>query len=270
MERAPLRPVPARPAGPVDPAAAIREVTAVLPTLAPLEARALALVALADRPRPQVADLLGIEEQQLGAVLAAARGAAQTITPLSGSGWCERAEGLISDRLDGAVLAATRAASTSTCATARAASSTSAAWCRPRTRCWPGWRHGAPGRTGRRATALVPVDDTGLLEDEALKVPRAGQAGATPLLRTPPPPTQPAQMPPALAPRASRARMPRARARMPRARAPMPRARAPPASTRPLRRRLTRSRPPPRFSSQLARAASSPRPSLGTRWWPSR
>ena len=27
----------------------------------------------------------------------------QTLSPLSGSGWCERAEGLISDRLDGAV-----------------------------------------------------------------------------------------------------------------------------------------------------------------------
>jgi hypothetical protein len=105
MERAPLRPVPARPAGPVDPAAAIREVAAALPMLAPLEARALALVALADRPRPQVADLLGIEEQRLGALLAAARKELrQTVTPLRGSGWCERAEDLISDRLDGAVL----------------------------------------------------------------------------------------------------------------------------------------------------------------------
>ena len=27
----------------------------------------------------------------------------QTLSPLSGSGWCERAEGLISDRLDGAI-----------------------------------------------------------------------------------------------------------------------------------------------------------------------
>ena len=102
MERAPLRPVPARPAGPVDPAAAIREVGAALPALAPLEARALALVALADRPRPQVAGLLGIEEQELGALLAAARKELrQTIAPLGGSGWCERAESLISDRLDG-------------------------------------------------------------------------------------------------------------------------------------------------------------------------
>jgi hypothetical protein len=105
MERAPLRPVPARPAGPVDPAAAVREVVAALPELAPIEARALALVALADRPRPQVAGVLGIEEQELGALLAAARKELrQTITPLGGSGWCERAEGLISDRLDGVVL----------------------------------------------------------------------------------------------------------------------------------------------------------------------
>ena len=105
MERAPLRPVPARPAGPVDPAAAVREVVAALPELAPIEARALALVALADRPRPQVAGVLGIEEKELGALLAAARKELrQTITPLGGSGWCERAEGLISDRLDGVVL----------------------------------------------------------------------------------------------------------------------------------------------------------------------
>ena len=104
MERAPLRPVPARPAGRVDPAAAVREVTAALPALEPLEVRALALVALADRPRPEVAQLLGIDEPELGALLVAARKELrQTITPLSGSGWCERAEGLISDRLDGAV-----------------------------------------------------------------------------------------------------------------------------------------------------------------------
>jgi hypothetical protein len=104
MERAPLRPVPARPAGPVDPAAAIQEVGAALPALTPLETRAFALVALADRPRPQVAELLDIEPEQIGALLAAARKELrQTITPLPGSGWCERAEGLISDRLDGAV-----------------------------------------------------------------------------------------------------------------------------------------------------------------------
>ena len=104
MERAPLRPVPARPAGPVDPAAAVREVEAALPALEPLEVRALALVALADRPRAQVAGILGIEEAELRALLSGARKELrQTLTPLSGSGWCERAEGLISDRLDGVV-----------------------------------------------------------------------------------------------------------------------------------------------------------------------
>jgi hypothetical protein len=104
MERAPLRPVPARPAGPVDPAAAIREVAAALPTMAPLEARALALVALADRPRAEVAGLLEVDEDELGGLLAAARKELrQTLIPLAGSGWCERAEGLISDRLDGTV-----------------------------------------------------------------------------------------------------------------------------------------------------------------------
>src|SRR5919107_2219865 len=104
MERAPLRPVPARPAGPVDPAAAVREVEAALPALEPLEVRALALVALADRPRAQVAGILGIEEEELRALLSGARKELrQTLTPLSGSGWCDRAEGLISDRLDGVV-----------------------------------------------------------------------------------------------------------------------------------------------------------------------
>jgi Putative zinc-finger len=107
MEHAPLRPVPTRPAGPVDPAAAIREVGSALPALEPLEVRALALVALADRPRPEVADVLGVEERELGALLAAARKELrQTIVPLRGGGWCERAEGLISDRLDGAMRAA--------------------------------------------------------------------------------------------------------------------------------------------------------------------
>ena len=104
MDRAPLRPVPTRPAGPIDPAAAIGEVAAALPSLTALEARAFALVALADRPRPQVAEVLGIEEQELGTVLAAARKELRrALVLLPGSGWCERAEALISDRLDGPV-----------------------------------------------------------------------------------------------------------------------------------------------------------------------
>ena len=101
MEHAPLRPVPARPAGPIDSSTALREVEAWLPTLAPETARALALVVLAERPRAEVAETLGLPEAELGNLLATARKELrQTIVVLGGSGWCERAEGLISDRLD--------------------------------------------------------------------------------------------------------------------------------------------------------------------------
>jgi putative zinc finger protein len=104
MERAPLRPVPARPAGPIDPATALREVGAWLPALDPLAARALALVVLAERPRAEVAASLAVPEAELGKLLAAARKELrQSVVTLGGSGWCERAEGLISDRLDGAL-----------------------------------------------------------------------------------------------------------------------------------------------------------------------
>ena len=104
MEHAPLRPVPARPAGPIDPATAVREMGAWLPTLPPIGARALALVVLAERPRVKVAEALGVSELELGELLASARKELrQTIVVLGGSGWCERAEGLISDRMDGAL-----------------------------------------------------------------------------------------------------------------------------------------------------------------------
>jgi Putative zinc-finger len=106
MEHAPLRPVPSRRSGPADPATAIREVTAALPALAPAEARALALVALAEQPRAEVAATLGIDELELKGVLARARKELRrTVAVLGGSGWCERAEELISDRLDGALAA---------------------------------------------------------------------------------------------------------------------------------------------------------------------
>jgi len=102
MEHAPLRPVPARPTGPIDAATAVGEVEAWLPTLAPESAQALALVVLAERPRAEVAETLGLPEPELGSLLAAARKELrQTIVVLGGSGWCERSEGLISDRLDG-------------------------------------------------------------------------------------------------------------------------------------------------------------------------
>jgi hypothetical protein len=102
MEHAPLRPVPARPAGPVDSATAVREVASWLPALDPVAARALALVVLTERPRAKAAVVLGVSEDELGTLLARARKELrQTVVTLGGSGWCERAEGLISDRLDG-------------------------------------------------------------------------------------------------------------------------------------------------------------------------
>ena len=101
MEHAPLRPVPARPAGPLEPLAAERELAAWLPQLDPLAARALALVVLSERRRPEVAEVLGIAEDEVAALLAGARKELrQTIVTLPGSGWCERAEELISNRLD--------------------------------------------------------------------------------------------------------------------------------------------------------------------------
>jgi hypothetical protein len=102
MEHAPLRPVPTRPTGPVHPEAADRAVAAVLPGLAARETRALALVALAGRPRAEVTGELGIGPEQLAEALASGRKALRrTLQPLTASGWCERAERLISDRLDG-------------------------------------------------------------------------------------------------------------------------------------------------------------------------
>jgi hypothetical protein len=97
MERAHLRPVPTPPAVPVEPAAAVRHVAARLPDLDPEAVRALALVELAGRPRSGL-------EGDAGEALARARKALRrSIAPLPGSGWCERAERLVSDRLDGAL-----------------------------------------------------------------------------------------------------------------------------------------------------------------------
>ena len=75
---------------------------AELPGLDEREARALVLVALAGRPRAEVAGQLGIGSDELAEALASARKALRrTLQALPASGWCERAERLISDRLDG-------------------------------------------------------------------------------------------------------------------------------------------------------------------------
>jgi hypothetical protein len=104
MERASLRPVPQRPSGPVDPAEALAHVEGTLPGLDEAAHRALALVDLVGRTRPEVCAETGASDADLADALARARKALRRVsTPLPGSGWCERAERLLSDELDGAL-----------------------------------------------------------------------------------------------------------------------------------------------------------------------
>jgi hypothetical protein len=75
---------------------------AAVPSLAEPDRTALALVALAGRPRGQVALRLGLNGPQLAERLTHARKELRrTVAALGGSGWCEHAERLVSDRLDG-------------------------------------------------------------------------------------------------------------------------------------------------------------------------
>ena len=104
MERAALRPVPHRPSAPVDPAAALAHVEGTLPALDDAARQALALVDLVGRTRPEVCAETGTGEAELADALARARKALRRAAfPLPGSGWCERAERLLSDELDGAL-----------------------------------------------------------------------------------------------------------------------------------------------------------------------
>ena len=101
MEHAPLRPLPSRPSQPTDPDLARRHVAARLPGLDEQAVRALALVDLARVHRPQAAHELGLDLGGVGAALARARKELRRSRhALTGSGWCEQAELLISDRLD--------------------------------------------------------------------------------------------------------------------------------------------------------------------------
>jgi Putative zinc-finger len=101
MERAPLRPMPSRPAGPVSMAEAAAAVASALPSVDAREAQALALVGVAGMSRGEAAEVLSLGTSELGVVLAAARKTLRaSVRPLAGSGWCERAERLVSDRLD--------------------------------------------------------------------------------------------------------------------------------------------------------------------------
>jgi hypothetical protein len=102
VERASLRPVPQRPSAPVDPAQARAHVEGTLPGLDEAARRALALVDLVGRSRPEVCAETGVAASELADALARARKALRrAVTPLPGSGWCERAERLLSDELDG-------------------------------------------------------------------------------------------------------------------------------------------------------------------------
>src|SRR4051812_7316987 len=101
MERAPLRPVPSRPPGPVDPAEAIQYVERALPQLDSGAVAALALVQLAGCSRDEAAGRAGLPLDEAGAALARARKELRRArVTLPGSGWCERAERMISDRFD--------------------------------------------------------------------------------------------------------------------------------------------------------------------------
>jgi hypothetical protein len=102
VEHAPLRPLPSRRSQAADPDLARRYVSARLPGLDPQAATALALVELARVERGQAARELGLGPDEMGAALARARKELRRSRhALGGSGWCERAERLISDRLDG-------------------------------------------------------------------------------------------------------------------------------------------------------------------------
>jgi hypothetical protein len=96
-----LRPVPSRPPGPVDPAEALAFVATSLPSVDQAAVSAFSSVVLAGLPRSEVP---GLSSEELSLALARARKEIRRAAwPLPGSGWCERAERLISDRLDGAL-----------------------------------------------------------------------------------------------------------------------------------------------------------------------
>jgi len=104
MERASLRPVPQRPSAPVDPGQALAHVESTLPDLDAAAQQALSLVDLVGRTRPEVSAETGIAAPDLAEALARARKSLRRAAfPLPGSGWCERAERLLSDELDGAL-----------------------------------------------------------------------------------------------------------------------------------------------------------------------
>jgi Putative zinc-finger len=104
MQVAPPGPLRRRPPEPLYPATAIAEVGRRLTQLDDPAAHALALVQLAGRSREQAAAELELGGEEFAAALARARKALRrSLSPLPGSGWCERAERMLSDDMDGAL-----------------------------------------------------------------------------------------------------------------------------------------------------------------------
>src|SRR5439155_12374865 len=65
-------------------------------------AQALALIEIAGHTRDSAIEEMAIPAESLGQLLYVARKALRrSMFPLSASGWCERAEHLLSDRIDG-------------------------------------------------------------------------------------------------------------------------------------------------------------------------
>jgi hypothetical protein len=105
VEQATLRPVPLRPVGPVDPAEALAHVLGALPDLSEDAARALSLIEIAGRTRDKAVEEMRVPASALAELLYEARKTLRrSMFPLSASGWCERAERLLSDRIDGVLI----------------------------------------------------------------------------------------------------------------------------------------------------------------------
>src|SRR3954447_18794096 len=105
VEQATLRPVPLRPVGPVDPAEALAHVLGALPDLSEDAARALSLIEIAGRTRDNAIAEMEVSATLLADLLYQARKSLRrSMFPLSASGWCERAERLLSDRIDGVLV----------------------------------------------------------------------------------------------------------------------------------------------------------------------
>jgi hypothetical protein len=77
-------------------------VVGALPDLSEDAARALSLIEIASRTRDKALEEMEVSADALADLLYSARKALRrSVFPLSASGWCERAERLLSDRIDG-------------------------------------------------------------------------------------------------------------------------------------------------------------------------